>query len=139
MESFSSITAPDHTLQEPHMRSFNTFSGKFFHIPPTVQSFPPVTIMCSGQWKIHRKIIASLWMQMYRKQSHHGFTIHRTAADVVEWTHETVGCLSQQLWGICQITWLSCCTVCRVCLYNKKPLHVGEQPVKNQLLKTHQM
>jgi hypothetical protein len=50
--------------------------------------------MCSGQWKIHRKITALLWMQMYKKQLHLGFTdSHRTAT---EWYNGLM-----KLWDAC--------------------------------------
>jgi len=30
---------------------------------------------------------------------------------------ETVWCMSQQQWGVCQITWPSCCALCTVFAY----------------------
>jgi len=38
------------------------------------------------------------------------------------WPCETVGCLFKQSWGICWITWSSCCVVCTVHLFIKEPL-----------------
>ena len=42
-----------------------------------------------------------------------------------------LGCLSQQLWGICQITLLSCCALCKVCLFIKqqKEYDISGKPV----------
>jgi hypothetical protein len=37
--------------------------------------------------------------------------------------YETVGCLSQQPWGICRVTWSSCCAVPTVRLFVERPLH----------------
>jgi hypothetical protein len=45
--------------------------------------------------------------------------LHSQPQDFYRWTREPVGCLSEQPWGICRITWSSCCAVHTVCLFIK--------------------
>jgi hypothetical protein len=49
-----------------------------------------------------------------------------TATSLLQMWHrrpcETVGCLFKQSWGICWITWSSCCVVCTVHLFIKELL-----------------
>jgi hypothetical protein len=42
-------------------------------------------------------------------------------------TCETVGYLSKQPWGICQVTWALCCAACTVRLFIKQPIHIQTQ------------
>jgi len=45
---------------------------------------------------------------------------HRVMCDVILIIpRETLMCLSLQPWGICRITWSSCCAVCTVLLFIK--------------------
>ena len=79
------MTMPDPTLQEPRVRSCNSFSRNIIQIPHTVQTYPPVTIMCLDQWKRHTKTSILQQTKMYCKQSHPGFPdSHGTFKDVAQ-------------------------------------------------------
>jgi len=113
---------PDPTLQELLMKSCNIISGNFFYISPIVLTCPPCDYYIFGPRKRHkgqRFVIGTC------SGSNHTVMSLRATGLLRMWywqTCETVGCLSEHPWGICQTTWSSECMVHTVCLFNKQPL-----------------
>jgi len=114
---------PDPTLQELLTKSCISISGNFFYIRPIVLTCPPVTITCSGQEKDTQRSVLHYGHRC--SGSNHNVMSMTTTWLLHMWywqTRETVGCLSEHPWGICQTTWSSVCVVDTVCLFNKQPL-----------------
>jgi hypothetical protein len=128
VELLLSMTMPNLTLQWPHMRSCISCSGKIFHIP--LQS-RLVTLWLSCVQANVKGMQRSALRDRYRYSRSDHLAASPTATGLLQtWykqTRETVGYLSKQPWGICQITWTLCCAVHTVRLFIKQPLYIQTQ------------
>jgi len=110
---------PDPTLQEPLLRSCNSFGGKFFQIPPPPLSphFSTCDYHIFGLMKKAAK--GNFIAKDGAIQDAITSWLQRQPQDLYRRTRETVIYVSQPPRGICRITWS---LRCAVCLFIKQPL-----------------